>query len=112
MNFDPIGPAPSNMAGMQVTPDKKYAFTVVANGKLGNKRCEFWGIDLSTDQLTRREELPCRSRFSFGMSSDGKKLYIYGAGFEIDVYDAVTLKHERTWDLKTDITSGGIVVVP
>jgi hypothetical protein len=112
MNFNPIGPAPSNMAGMQVTPDKRFAFTVVANGKLGNKRCEFWGIDLSNDQLTRREELPCRSRFSFGMSSDGKKLYIYGAGFEIDVYDALTLKHERTWDLKTDITSGGIVVVP
>jgi hypothetical protein len=112
VNFNPIGPAPSGMSGMQVTPDKKFAYTVVANGVLGNKRCEFWGIDLANDQIARKEEVPCRSRFSFGMSSDGKKLYIYGAGFEIEVYDAVTLKHERTWDLKTDITSAGIVVLP
>jgi hypothetical protein len=112
VNYNPIGPAPANMAGMQVTPDKKFAYTVVANGALGNKRCEFWGIDLSSDQIARKEEVPCRSRFSFGMSSDGKKLYIYGAGFEIEVYDATTLKHERTWDLKTDITPAGIVVLP
>jgi hypothetical protein len=46
------------------------------------------------------------------MSSDGKKLYIYGAGFEIEVYDAVTLKHERTWDLNNDITMAGLVVMP
>jgi hypothetical protein len=46
------------------------------------------------------------------MSSDGKKLYIYGAGFEIEVYDAATLKYERTWDLNTDITPAGIVVLP
>jgi len=44
-------------------------------------------------------EVPCRTRFSFGMSGDGKKLYLFGAGFEIEVYDAATLKHERTWDL-------------
>jgi len=112
VQYDPIGPAPASMAGMQVTPDKKFAYTVVANGALGNRRCEFWGIDLSNNQIARKEEVPCRSRFSFGMSSDGKKLYIYGAGFEIEVYDAATLKHERTWDLKTDITPAGIVVLP
>lgn len=100
------------MAGIQVTPDKKSAYTVVADGALGNKRGEFWTFDLANDRLMHREELPCRSRFSFGISSDGKKLYIYGAGFEVEVYDAATLKHERTWDLNTDITSAGIVVLP
>jgi hypothetical protein len=112
VDFNPIGPAPAGMAGIQVTPDKKYAYTVVANGALGNKRCEFWAFDLANDQVTRRSEVPCRARFSFSMSSDGKKLYIYGAGFEIEVYDAATFKHERTWDLNTDITSAGIVVLP
>ena len=112
VDYDPIGPAPAGMAGLQVTPDKKSAYTVVANGANGNKRCEFWKFDLSSDRLTERAEVPCRTRFSFGMSSDGKKLYIYGAGFEIEVYDAATLKWEKTWDLQNDVTYAGIAVLP
>jgi hypothetical protein len=112
VTYNPIGPAPSGMAGLQVTPDKKLAYTIVANGAFGNKRCEFWGFDLTTDRLTQKAEVPCRSRFSFGMSSDGKKLYIYGAGFEIEVYDTATLKLEKTWDLQTDVTYAGIAVLP
>ena len=112
VTYNPIGPAPNGMAGLQVTPDKKLAYTIVANGAFGNKRCEFWGFDLTTDRLTQKAEVPCRSRFSFGMSSDGKKLYIYGAGFEIEVYDTATLKLEKTWDLQTDVTYAGIAVLP
>lgn len=112
IDYDPIGPAPAGMAGVQVTPDKKFAYTVVANGGYENKRCEFWKFDLSNDRITQREEVPCRTRFSFGMSSNGKKLYIYGAGFQIEVYDTATLKWEKTWDLNNDITYGGIVVLP
>jgi hypothetical protein len=112
VSYSPIGPAPAGMTGLQVTPDKKSAYTVVADGANGNKRCEFWKFDLSTDRLTQKEEVPCRTRFSFGMSTDGKKLYIYGAGFEIEVYDAATLKLEKTWDLQTDVTYAGIAVLP
>ena len=46
-----------------------------------------------------------------GMAGDGKKLYFYGAGFEIEVYDATTFKYERTWDLNNDITSAGMIVI-
>jgi len=112
ISYSPIGPSPSGMAGLQITPDLKTAYTVVTNGAFGNKRCEFWSFDLSSDRVTQREEVPCRSRFSFGMSSDGKKLYIYGAGFEIEVYDAATMKHEKTWDLNNDVTYAGMVVMP
>ena len=112
VNYDPIGPAPPGMAGLQVTPDKKSAYTIVANGMHGNKRCEFWSFDLTTDRLTQKVEVPCRTRFSFSMSSDGKKLYIYGAGFEIEVYDTATLKLEKTWNLQNDVTYAGIVVLP
>jgi len=111
VNYDPVGPAPSGMAGLQVTPDKKFAYTIVANGEFGNKRCEFWAFDLATDRLTRKQEVPCRTRFSFSMSSDGKKLYLYGAGFEIEVYDTATLKLEKTWNLENDVTYAGIVVL-
>jgi hypothetical protein len=110
-DFTPIGPAPVAMANLQITPDKKMGYTVITNGTLGNKRCEFWGIDLGNSKLARIGEVPCRSRYSFGISSDGKKLYMYGAGFEIDVYDAVTFQHEATWDLGNDMT-GSMVVLP
>jgi hypothetical protein len=112
IDFNPIGPMPTGMAGIQVTPDKKQAFTVVANGKNGNKRCEFWAFDLTSDRITQKAEVPCRTRFTLGISTNGKKLYIYGAGFDIEVYDAATLKHEKTWDLNTDVTYAGIVVIP
>jgi DNA-binding beta-propeller fold protein YncE len=112
VNYTAIGPAPAGMAGLQVSSDRKHAYTVVANGAHGNKRCEFWAFDLTSDQITQRAEVPCRTRFSFGMSGDGKKLYIYGAGFEIEVYDAATLQHERTWDLNNDVTGAGMVVLP
>lgn len=112
IDFNPIGPAPNGMAGIEVTPDKKWAYTVIQNGRNGNKRCEFWAFDLSSDRVARRAEVPCRTRFTLGISTDGTKLYIYGAGFDIEVYDAATLKYEKTWDLNTDVTYAGIVVIP
>jgi len=112
MDFNPIGPVPGGIAGLQMTPDKKWAYTVVANGVHGNKRCEFWAFDLSTDKITQTAEVPCRTRFTLGISTDGKKLYIYGAGFDIEVYDAATLKYEKTWNLNVDVTYAGIVVTP
>jgi hypothetical protein len=111
IDYSPIGPAPSGMSGLEVTPDKKWAYTVIAQGDLANKRCEFWAVDLASNRITQRAGVECRNRFSLGISSDGKKLYIYGAGFEIEVYDAATLKYEKTWDLNNDV-SGGIVVLP
>jgi DNA-binding beta-propeller fold protein YncE len=111
VNFNPIGPSPQGMTGLQVAPDKKNAYTVITNGTLGNKRCEFWAFDLGTSKIKQTAEVPCRSRFSFGMAGDGKKLYFYGAGFEIEVYDAATLKYERTWDLSNDITGAGMIVI-
>jgi DNA-binding beta-propeller fold protein YncE len=111
VNFAPIGPSPQGMTGLHVTPDKKNAYTVITNGTLGNKRCEFWAFDLTTNKIKQTAEVPCRSRFSFGMAGDGKKLYIYGAGFEIEVYDAATLKYERTWDLNNDVTGAGMIII-
>jgi DNA-binding beta-propeller fold protein YncE len=111
VDFAPIGPAPAGMTGLQVTPDKKNAYTVVSSGAQGNKRCEFWHFDLATNKVVDRSEFSCKTRFSFGMSKDGKKLYIYGASFEIEVFDAATLKYEKTWDLNNDLTMAGLIEV-
>jgi hypothetical protein len=45
------------------------------------------------------------------MSGDGSKLYFYGAGFEIDVYDAAARKYEKTRDLNNDLTFAGMVAI-
>lgn len=107
--YKPIGPAPYQMAGVQVSPDSKVGYTVVTEGMTGNKRCEFWKFDLTADTVTDKAEFPCRSRFNLGMSRDGKKLYIYGASSDIEVYDAATLKWEKTWNLEADATMAGLV---
>jgi len=109
--FSEIGPAPAGMTGMQVAPDRKTGYSVVSNGEHGNRRCEFWAFDLPANRRTMTAEFPCRPRFSFGISSDGKHLYLYGAGFEIEVWNAATLTIESTIDLQNDVTMGGIVVV-
>jgi hypothetical protein len=109
--FTPIGPSPEHMSGLQVAPNKKDAYTVVENGTLGNKRCEMWHFDLTNNELKEKAEFACRSRYYFGMSGDGKKLYVYGAGFEIQVYDAASLKYETTWDLNNDTTMAGFAVI-
>lgn len=112
IDFTPIGPAPAGMSGIEVTPDKKWAYSVISTGIHGKKRCEFWSFDLGINKIAQRADVPCRTRFTLGISADGKKLYIYGAGFDIEVYDAVTLKYEKTWDLNNDVTYAGIVVLP
>jgi len=108
-DFTPIGPVPTGMAGLEVTPDGKDGYTVVTNGTLGNKRCEFWHFDMATNKVMEKAEFHCRSRFSFGISADGQKLYIHGASYDIEVYDAKTLKYERTWDLGADATMAGLL---
>jgi hypothetical protein len=110
-SFTPIGPAPNAAGAFHITPDAKTGYTIISNGSHGNRRCEFWALELSTSKILRTAEVPCRTRFSLGMSTDGKKLYIYGAGFEIEVYDAATLKYERTWDLNNDVT-GSMIALP
>ena len=112
VQFDPIGPAPGAMSGLQISNDRKSGYVAVSNLTQGNKRCEFWSFDLTSLKMRQQQEFPCRARFTFGISGDGRKLYIYGAGYEIDQYDAATLKFEKTFDLQSDITYGGMVIIP
>jgi hypothetical protein len=108
--FSPIGPSPATLAGLQVAPDGKEAFTVATHETLGNKRCEFWRFNMTTNAVQAKSEFSCKSRFSFGMSGNGQKLYIYGASYDIEVYDAKTLRYEKTWDLENDVTGAGLIV--
>ncbi len=101
MTFTPIGAAPPGMYGLQVTPDKKFAYAAVSTGMRGNERCEFWAFDLTNNRLANKADFQCPPHQNFSISTDGKKFYI-NTKFEIEVYDAATLKHETTWDLHVD----------
>jgi DNA-binding beta-propeller fold protein YncE len=109
--FVPVGPATTGMLGLQVTPDRKKGYTVAFNGQGGTRRCEFWELDLPTSRLIRKQEFDGRPRFSLGISSTGKDLYIYGAGYDVEVYDTATLQLRNTIDLNAD-TTAGLVVLP
>jgi hypothetical protein len=60
--------------------------------------------------VLRTQEFDGRARYTFGMSSTGKDLYIYGAGYDIELYDPMTLKLRGVIDLNADQTTGMIVV--
>ena len=57
----------------------------------------------SAGRVQDKAEFPCRTRFSFGISANGQKLYIWGASFDMEVYDSRTLKRERTISVAADL---------
>lgn len=111
-HFTPVGPAVEGVSNIRYTPDHKKAYAVSISGDHGDRHCEFWGIDVARDKLTQRQEFACRPRFSFATSSTGQDLYIYAAGFELEVYDAATMKLQKTISMDADITTQMVTVLP
>lgn len=111
-DFTPIAPATTlSMTPLLYNPDHSVGYTIAINGTPGNRRCEFWAFDMKTRKLINKKEFEGRNRFSFGLSADGSKILIYGAGYEIDVYEAKTFAFRRNIPLPGDMTSN-IIVMP
>jgi WD40 repeat protein len=111
-DFTPVAPATTvAMTPLLRTPDHKTGYTIAINGSPGNRRCEFWAFDMKTRKLINRKEFEGRNRFSFGLSADGTKILIYGAGYDIDVYDTKTFEFRSNVVLPGDLTSN-IIVMP
>ena len=112
VDFSPVGPVSAgNLMPLLLTPDRKTGYTVAINGDPGNRRCEFWAFDMPSRKLIRKREFEGRTRFSFGLSADGSKIFIYGAGYQIEVYDA------HTFELRSDVETPGdmttnLIVLP
>jgi WD40 repeat protein len=110
-DFTPIGPAEQGVSNIRYTPDHKKAYAVAITGTHGDRHCEFWGIDVPNGKLTQRQEFACRPRFSFATSSTGNDLFIYSAGFELEVYDSATMKLQKTLSMDADITTPMVTVI-
>ncbi len=110
-DFTPIGPAVQGVSNVRYSPDHKRAYAVAITGTHGDRHCEFWGIDVANGKLSQRQEFACRPRFSFASSSTGDALFIYSAGFELEVYDSTTMKLQKTISMDADITTPLVTVI-
>jgi WD40 repeat protein len=110
-NFSPIGPNNvGHMMPLYLTPDRKTGYTVAITGDPGNRRCEFWAFDMASRKLIRKREFDGRNRFYFSASADGTKLFLYGAGFEIEVYDAKTFEFRNNVETPGDMTTNMVML--
>ena len=104
----PLGPAPET---------GNLSFTMAPGGTRANVlaaeigRHELWNIDLTARAVTRRVEVPTRTRMQMRTSSTGL-LYLYEAGRTIEVYSADATTRLRTIELDSDMMYGTFVIVP
>jgi WD40 repeat protein len=93
------------MIGFLVSPDRKLGYSVMFSYAGGNRRTEWWVWDLQTHQVIKTQPFESRPTFRFGLSSDGKKLYLYGSGSTLEIFDASTLASLKLIYLNKDITT-------
>jgi len=105
VDFYPLGPATG--VGFALAPGRQWGYGV--HQEIG--KYEFWSFDLANHKLGPKTEFPGRPRMSLKTSSNGKLLYIHGAGNTIDLYEAATFKYLRTISLDADMTTN-LYVLP
>jgi DNA-binding beta-propeller fold protein YncE len=104
VKYTPIGPA-LPMMGFMLSPDRKLGYSVMYSGSSENRFTEWWVWDLETHQVIKKAPFDSRPTFSYGISSDGSKLYLYGSGSTIEVYNAKTLISEKVIFVNKDLTT-------
>ena len=109
VKYQPIGPS-FPMAGFVLTPDRKLGYSVMINKTGGNREAEWWVWDIASEKVIRRVPVPARITFRVRISSDGEKLYLYGAGSTIEFFDAKTLQSTKLLYLNKDTTTNLIVM--
>ncbi len=111
VDYKPIG-VELPMLGFLVAPDGRHGYSVMYTGASGNRVTEWWAWDLVEHKVTKKVPFEARTTFNFGMSGDGNKLYVYGAGSTLEIYDAQTLKSEKLLYLNRDLTTRVVTLDP
>jgi hypothetical protein len=104
VDFSMLGP--SEGTSFTLAPGRKKAYGL--RSEIGDY--EFWTFDLESNRVASKVGFEGRPRMSMSTSSNGKLIYIYGAGNTFDIYDAATFRHLRTEELDADMI--GVVLVP
>jgi hypothetical protein len=111
VDYFPIGPV-LPMTGFQLSPDKKWGYSVMPTGVGGNRSTEWWLWDLANHKVVKKQDFDTRPTFKFAVGGDGSKLYLYGAGPTLEIWDAKTLTSLKLIDLKKDTTTNLITLPP
>jgi hypothetical protein len=111
VTYSPIG-VDLPMIGFMVAPGKKLGYSVMYTGAGGNRTTEWWAWDLQTHKVINKAPLESRTTFSFGISGDGTKLYLYGSGSTLEIFNAQTLKSEKLLFLNKDLTTHIVTLAP
>ena len=102
--FTPIGiDLPS--LGFLMSPDQTRGYSIMFDGVGGNRKTEFWVWDLATHKVIKTAPFEARPTLRFGLSGDGKKIYLYGAGSSFEVFDGDTLQSRKLIFLNKDTTT-------
>jgi len=109
VDYQPLGPS-FPMVGFALTPDRKLGYSLMVTRAGANRETEWWVWDVATKRVIQKQAIPQRPNFRFAMSSDGSRLYVYGAGSTIELFDAKTLKSIKMVYLNKDTTTNLITV--
>jgi hypothetical protein len=103
-SFVPIGRALPSL-GFLISPDHTRGYSIMFNGVGENRETEFWVWDLASHKVVKKAPFESRPTLRFGLSGDGKKIYLYGAGSSFEVFDGDTLKSRKLIFLGKDTTT-------
>lgn len=92
---------PSAPMGFTLSPDRTRAYGL--RQEVGN--WELWTFDLENRRVLSKIPFDGRPRMRLNVSSNGRLLYISGAGQTIDIRDAQTFRLLRTVEVGGDVTS-------
>ena len=94
-------PGPSAPGGITLAPGRKRAYGLVQ--QVGN--WQYWTFDLENKRVLGKVEFQGRPRMSITAGTDGKVIYLHGAGSTVEVRDIVTFQPIRTIEMPGDMTS-------
>jgi DNA-binding beta-propeller fold protein YncE len=110
VEYHPIGPL-LPMIGFQLSPDRKRGYSVMPSiGTGANRATEWWVWDIPTHKVIKKQEFDSRPTFKFAVGGDGTKLYLYGAGSTLEIWDAATLKSLKLIYLNKDTTTNLVAI--
>ena len=94
-------PGPSAPGGITLAPGRKRAYGLVQ--QVGN--WQYWTFDLENKRVLGKIEFQGRPRMSITAGTDGKVIYLHGAGSTLEVRDVTTFQPIRTIEMPGDMTS-------
>jgi hypothetical protein len=74
-------------------------------GAGGNRETQWWVWDVENHKVIKKEPFEALRSVRFRISSDGKKIFVYGAGSSLEIIDAETLKSRKMIFLNKDVTT-------